>query len=180
MASQQLFTHSSPTIDQEQIKLDVTKLIAKQRILRLIDGGRFFKFSSKGQRLKDRYWCCRLSPNRRKLHYGDLEDINKEPQLDELPNKIDVSDIKNLLIGKDCPHTKDGHMKKPSIDLAFSILYESDHDDYLNFVAVDQKTFCYWTDGINALLKATMTSEEFTKDFDILYDVELRIRTLDK
>lgn len=163
----------------DTVQSDVIALIAKQRLLRLAEGGRFVKYSTKGQRIKDKFWLCKLAPNQRALHYGDLDD-NKDRTLDELPNRINVADIKRILINKDCPHTKDGHMKKTTVDLAFTIVYESDHEDHLNFVAIDHKTFCYWTDGINALMKAPMSSEEFQKDLQILSKIELKMRTVTK
>jgi engulfment/cell motility protein 1 len=161
----------------DNIQSDVIALIAKQRLLRLSEGGKFLKYSAKGQRLKDKFWLCKLSPNHRTLHYGDLED-SKDKSLDELPNRINVSDIRKILIGKDCPHTKDGHMKKATIDLAFTIVYESDHEDFLHFVAVDHKTYCYWTDGLNALLKSSMSSDEYQKDLQILTKVGLKMHTI--
>lgn len=120
-----------------------------------------------------------MSPNHRTLHYGDLDD-NRDRSLDELPNRINVTDIKKVLIGKDCPHTKDGYLKKTSTDLAFTIVHESDHEDYLNFVAIDQKTFCYWTDGLNALIREPMVSEDFQKDLQMLSKIELKMRQINK
>lgn len=90
----------------ESVETEVISLIAKQRLLRLIAGGRFIKYSSKGQRIKDKYWMCKLAPNHRTLHYGDLDDI-RDKSLEELPNKINVGDIKKIIVGKDCPHMKD-------------------------------------------------------------------------
>lgn len=165
--------------DIDSIRSDMINLIAKQRLLRLVEGGKFIKYTAKGQRVKDKYWICKLTPNHRTLHYGDLEDIRK-PQVEELPNIITVTDIKRIVVGKDCPHTKDSHMKKTTVDLAFSIVYESDHEDFLNFVAVDHKTFCYWTDGLNALLKSPMVSEEFEKDLQMLSKMESKMRAMNK
>lgn len=173
MEAQHLQQHEADTI-----RSDVVDLIARQRFLRLVEGGKFLKFSSKGQRIKDKFWLCKLAPNHKTLHYGDLDE-NRKPQLDELPNQINVSDLKRLIIGKDCPHTKDGHMKKTSVDMAFSLVYESDHEDYLNFVSIDQKTFCYWIDGLNALLKSNMVSEEFEKDLQMLTKIELKMRSME-
>lgn len=144
------------------------QLIAKQRLLRLTEGSRFHKISPKGQTLRDKYWFCRLSPNQREFQYGDLDDHSK----DELPNKISLNDIKSLLLGKECPLTK-----KTSVDLAFSIVY--DNEVYLNFVATDYKTFCYWIDGINHLLKMDMNSEEYHKDLAMLLDVEMKVKSMD-
>lgn len=170
--------HQKPTNkQQDSIQSDVLALIAKQRLLRLTEGGRFLKYSTKGQRIKDKYWLCKLSSNQRTLHYGDLDD-NKDRSLDELPNRISVSDIRKILVGKDCPHTRDGHLKKSSVDMAFTIVHESDHEDHLNFVAIDQKTFCYWTDGLNALIKAPMHSDELLKDLQILSKIETKIRSI--
>lgn len=166
-------------IEYTNIHNEVKELIAKQRLLRLVEGGRFIKYSAKGQRIKDKYWLCKLSPNHRTLHYGDLDD-NKEPHYDDLPNRINISDIKRILVGRDCPHMKDGHLKRTTVDLAFTIVYESDHEDYLNFVAIDQKTFCYWTDGLNAVLKHPMSSEEFQKDLQILSKIEVKMRCMTK
>lgn len=165
--------------DLETIQNDVIELIKKQRLLRLVEGGKFFKYTTKGQRIKDKFWVCKLSPNHRTFHYGDLDD-NKELQLDELPNRILVSDVTRILIGKDCPHTKDGHMKKTTVDLAFTMVHMSDHEDFLNFVAVDQKTFCYWIDGLNAILRNNLSSEEYQKDLQILSKIELKMRCMNK
>lgn len=135
------------------------------------------KYSAKGQRIKDKQWLCKLSPNHRTLHYGDL-DVGRDKTLDELPNRINVSDIKKILTGRDCPHTKDGHMKRNAVELAFTIVHESDHEDFLNCVAIDRRTYCYWTDGLNALLKNQMTSEEYQRDLQILSKIELKMRSL--
>lgn len=165
--------------DLDSIQSDVIELIKKQRLLRLVEGGKFFKCTPKGQRIKDKFWTCKLSPNHRTFHYGDLDD-NREPLLEDLPNRILVSDVTRILIGKDCPHTKDGHMKKTTVDLAFTIVHMSDHEDFLNFVAIDQKTFCFWVDGLNAILKNELNSEEYQKDLQILTKIELKMRCMNK
>lgn len=166
-------TNHGPAIrqDTDKMRSDIVDLIARQRLLRLVDGGKFIKYNPKGQRVKDKYWMCRLSPNHRTLHYGDIEDSRKS-QLDELPNKINVIDMRRLLIGKDCP-------KKTSIEFGFTMVYESDHEDNLNFVCSDQKTFCHWIDGLNVLLKQPMNSEEFKRDLQVLTRIEQKIRDMD-
>ena len=58
------------------------------------------------QRVKDKYWYVRLSPNHRVLHYGDCDE-KMIPSVDELPNKLPVTEINYLTVGKDCPHMKD-------------------------------------------------------------------------
>lgn len=169
----------APKSELDPVHSDVVELIAKHRLLRMVEGGRFLKYSPKGQRIKDKLWICKLSPNHRTLHYGDLDD-NRDPPIEELPNRINISDIKRILVGKDCPHTKDGQLKKTSVDLAFSIVHESDYSDHLNFVPIDSKTFSYWTDGLNALLKNNMQSDEFLKDLNMLSKIEHKIRNMSK
>lgn len=40
------------------------------------------------------------------FHYGDCDEKNT-PSVEELPNKLQVTEIKALVTGKDCPHIKD-------------------------------------------------------------------------
>ena len=161
----------------DPIQADVIALIAKQRFRRLMEGGRFIKYSTKGQKIKDKFWLCKLSPNHRILYYGDIEDA-RDKTLDELPNRLDISRIKKILTGKDCPHMRDSHAKKATIDLAFTIVHESDYEDHLNFVAIDQKTFNYWADGLNALIKSPMFSEAFQKDLNMLTKIQLKMNSI--
>lgn len=161
----------------DSIRPEINKLIAKQRLLRLAEGDKFSKYTPKGQRLKDKFWFCKLSTNNRFLHYGDYDET-REQNLDELPNKINVKNFKKLLTRRECPFMKDMHSKRATVDLAFTLVYESDYEDNLNFVAPDSKTFCIWTDGLNALLKQGMVSGEAKRDFEILSGIELKMRSL--
>lgn len=154
----------------DTVRADVVNLIKKQRLLRLVEGGRFQVYTTKG-RAKDRYWLCKLSPNHRTLHYGPVSD-NKDKTIDELPDKISVADIKRILVGKE------SQLKKTSNDLAFTIVYESNHEEYLNFVCMDQKTFSHWTDGLNVLINSPMVSEKFHEDLQMLTRIELKMRSI--
>lgn len=58
------------------------------------------------QRIKDKFWYVRLSPNHKVFHYGDCDE-KSVPTLEELQNKLAVVDIKALATGKECPHMKD-------------------------------------------------------------------------
>ncbi|TSK31455.1 Engulfment and cell motility protein 1 [Bagarius yarrelli] len=93
--------------------------------------------------------------------------------------QVPVADIKAVVTGKDCPHMKEkGALKqKEVLELAFSILYES--DEYLNFIAPDKHEYCVWTDGLNALLGKEMTSEFTRSDLDTLLNMEMKLRLLD-
>ncbi|KAF5897975.1 engulfment and cell motility protein 3-like isoform X1, partial [Clarias magur] len=128
-------TLAPPVLElKERLKPELLELIRQQRLNRLCHGTLFRKISSR--RRQDKLWYCRLSPNHKVLHYGDIEEETETPSIESLQDKIPVADIKALLTGKDCPHMKDnkGKQTKEMLDLAFSITY--DVEEYsLNFVA---------------------------------------------
>uniref|UniRef100_A0A6Q2Z6Z0 ELMO domain-containing protein n=1 Tax=Esox lucius TaxID=8010 RepID=A0A6Q2Z6Z0_ESOLU len=171
---------SRPILElREKIQPEIMELIKQQRLNRLCDGTCFRKISSR--RRQDKFWYCRLSPNHKVLHYGDLEESPQgEVPHDSLQDKLPVADIKSVVTGKDCPHMKEkGALKqnKEVLELAFSILYES--DEYLNFIAPDKHEYCVWTDGLNALLGKEMTSDFTKSDMDTLLSMEMKLRLLD-
>lgn len=103
------------------------------------------------QRIKDKFWYVRLSPNHKVFHYGDCDE-KSIPSIDDLPIKLAVVDIRGLLTGRDCPHMKDLRGRKTTHQLAFSLILDSAESSNLDFVAPDEAVYDYWVDGINALL----------------------------
>uniref|UniRef100_A0A674NW56 Engulfment and cell motility 1 n=1 Tax=Takifugu rubripes TaxID=31033 RepID=A0A674NW56_TAKRU len=170
---------SRPILElREKIQPEIMELIKQQRLNRLCEGTCFRKISSR--RRQDKFWYCRLSPNHKVLHYGDLEESPQgEVPHDSLQDKLPVADIKAVITGKDCPHMKEkGALKQNKVlELAFSVLYES--DEYLNFIAPDKHEYCVWTDGLNALLGKEMTSDYTKSDMDTLLSMEMKLRLLD-
>ncbi|XP_069724533.1 engulfment and cell motility protein 3 isoform X2 [Phaenicophaeus curvirostris] len=164
---------------RERLKPELLELIRQQRLLHLCEGTLFRKISSR--RRQDKLWYCRLSPNHKVLHYGDVEEGVRSPPIESLTEKIPVADMKMLLVGKECPHTKEkssGKQNKDVLELAFSIVY--DVEEYcLNFVAPTRYEFCLWMDGLNVLLGKEMTSERTQTDLDVLLSMELKLRLLD-
>ncbi|XP_030437647.1 engulfment and cell motility protein 3 isoform X2 [Gopherus evgoodei] len=164
---------------RERLKPELLQLIRQQRLLRLCEGTLFRKISSR--RRQDKLWYCRLSPNHKVLHYGDVEQGVQSAPIESLPEKIPVADIKELLVGRECPHMKEkgsGKHNKDVLDLAFSISYDVE-EYYLNFIAPTRYEFCLWTDGLNVLLGREMTSERTQSELDILLSMELKLRLLD-
>ncbi|CAM4541556.1 engulfment and cell motility protein 3 isoform X1 [Lepidochelys kempii] len=164
---------------RERLKPELLELIRQQRLLRLCEGTLFRKISSR--RRQDKLWFCRLSPNHKVLHYGDVEPGVQSPPIESLPEKIPVADIKELLVSRECPHMKEkgsGKHNKDVLDLAFSISYDVE-EYYLNFIAPTRYEFCLWTDGLNVLLGREMTSERTQSELDILLSMELKLRLLD-
>lgn len=92
-----------------KLEPEMIELIKQNRINHLISGTRFNKFASRGLtliRVKEKFWVCRLSANKKIFHFGECEE-KATPLPEELPSKINVADIKDLLTGKDCPHNKE-------------------------------------------------------------------------
>ncbi|KAG7468622.1 hypothetical protein MATL_G00145000 [Megalops atlanticus] len=172
-------TLAPPVLElKERLKPELLELIRQQRLNRLCHGTLFRKVSSR--RRQDKLWYCRLSPNHKVLHYGDVDEDTDTPPIETLQEKIPVSDIKALLTGKDCPHMKEnkGKQNKEMLDLAFSITY--DVEEYnLNFIASSRTDFCLWTDGLSVLLGRDMTSECMRSELEILLSMEIKLRLLD-
>ncbi|KAE8609319.1 hypothetical protein XENTR_v10011775 [Xenopus tropicalis] len=168
---------SPPVMElRKALKTDLLSLIKQHRLHYLCEGTKFRKISNR--RRQDKLWFCRLSPNHKVLHYGDLEDNIDNPPVEMLQEKISVSDIKDVLTGRDCPHMREkGKQNKEIVERAFSICY--DVDSCLNFIAATHSEFCLWMDGLNALLGREMTSEYTRNDLDVLLSTELKLRLLD-
>jgi len=134
---EQFHAQARPVLElQKEVKPQIVELIKQQRLNFLKEGSVFHKISSK--RLRDKsLWFCRLSPNHKFLHYGDVDDSMAKPAIDSLHDKIAVSDMNDLVVGKECPHIKNTKAHKYTTDLAFSVLY--DPDEALNFVAPEKK-----------------------------------------
>uniref|UniRef100_A0A8C9YJN3 Engulfment and cell motility 3 n=1 Tax=Sander lucioperca TaxID=283035 RepID=A0A8C9YJN3_SANLU len=171
-------TLAPPVLElKERLKPELLELIRQQRLNRLCQGTMFKKISSR--RRQDKLWYCRLSPNHKMLHYGDVEEDLDNPPIETLQEKIPVADIKGLLMGKDCPHMKENKGKQnKALDLAFSITY--DVEEYsLNFIAPSRTDFCLWTDGLSVLLGREMSSESMRSELEILLSMEIKLRLLD-
>ncbi|KAJ6648819.1 Engulfment and cell motility protein 1, partial [Pseudolycoriella hygida] len=162
---------------KEKITPEVMALIKAQRLGYLVEGSRFSKYS-RGVRSKDKFWYARLSPNHKVIHYGDCDE-KTVPTLEELGNKVLVIDIKQLLVGKECPHMKEMRARKSAVNLGFSITFDNMDNATLDFVSPDEQTFNYWTDGINALLGLPMVSKQKDEDFETLLSMEIKLRLLD-
>ena len=165
---------ATPVVElQHEITPEIIDLIKEQRLTYLRDGTVFHGLQKKKIR-----WYCRLSPNLKVLHYGDVDDPDKSYSVDHLPNEIAVADIKELVVGKECPHIKNARSAHKSItELAFSILYEPNKS--LNFIAQSQDAYCMWVDGLNVLLGRKMTSPKAKSDLELLLTMEMKLRLLD-
>lgn len=184
---------------ESTLRPKIIDLISRQRLGYLTAGTQFAKYSHKGMsftmdlvirypyisavikighRTKDKFWFCRLSANQEALCYGDC-DGNQIPGTRDLNNKLPISEIKELAIGKDCPHLKEMRSRKSGCEYSFCLIPLADQDQALHFVMSDEKTFCYWVDGINVLLKREMSSKEAKADMETLLSMHMAIQLLE-
>ncbi|KAG5675487.1 hypothetical protein PVAND_005387 [Polypedilum vanderplanki] len=159
---------------KEKLRPEIMSIIREQRLGFLVEGTKFSKFN-RGVRAKDKFWYVRLSSNYKVLHYGDCDE-KTVPLHEELKNELRVSDMRQLLKNKDCPHVKE--IKK--LTTLFSIVYEDNSESKtLDLVAPDEISFNYWVDGIACLLGLPMESKQMKEDFETLLSIEIKLRLLD-
>uniref|UniRef100_A0A336LYW8 CSON006325 protein n=1 Tax=Culicoides sonorensis TaxID=179676 RepID=A0A336LYW8_CULSO len=158
---------------KEKIMPEIMQLIKQQRLQFMTNGA---KFQKQVNRSKHKPYYLRLSPNHKVLHYleGD-EKSGQIPTLEEMKQKIQVSDIRQLLIGKDCPSAKN---RKQNYLFAITFDKESEQDTW-EFVAPDEQSLNYFCDGINALLNQPMESPLAKQELDILLSMRIKIQLLD-
>lgn len=163
---------------REQVLPELKEIVKQQRLDQLIQGTLFDKAPGKA-RAREKYWYCRLSPNLKFLHYGDCQE-GQAPPLENLPNKLPIAKVTNILFGKDCPQTKDRSFKRAFVSLCFSLLYDTEPDEkHLDFIATSPSLFAIWTDGLSTLLNKEMLSSESQEELETLLNMEMKLRLLD-
>lgn len=172
---------AKPVVElREQVLPELKEIVKQQRLDQLIRGALFDRVPGKA-RARERFWYCRLSPNLKFLHYGDCQE-GQEPSLENLPNKLPIAKVTNMLVGKDCPHTKDRDRKfsKAYISYCFSLMYDTESEEkHLDFIATSQPMFAIWTDGLATLLNKEMLSTEAHEELETLLNMEMKLRLLD-
>lgn len=173
-----LDSQTKPVMElREQIEPEIRELVRQQRLARLVEGTSFSLFSTRGK-LKNTYRFCCLSSNHRFLHYGDTEGNTSDSRSissDSLPNKVPLSEVNRIDIGKDCPNVK--NLKKGFIPLAFSIFHGQ--EEHLDFIAPNEELFSVWTDTLSFLIGKEIISEKFKEDLEMLLNMEMKLLLLD-
>ena len=173
------------------LKPDILNLIERQRLAFLVEGAKFYKMKKDGGRERNKFTFCKLSPNHKNLYFGDWNDTETVPRLEDLPNKLLVGDIKELLITNFENSSHQTNMQNTNkmgnkfrvdpisahSNLTLSIVSTSSQTP-LDLVALDQKTYDYWCDGINALIRKEMKSTKVFEEFDTLMSLEVRLKLL--
>ncbi|KAL5515093.1 hypothetical protein EMCRGX_G000215 [Ephydatia muelleri] len=155
----------------EAIRPEIIELVKQERLRHLVEGATFPKI---GRRGRDQLFCCRLSPNYKMLHFGDITG-EQVPPLEALDKKIPVSEMK-LEVGAACPHA-DKVRRGGGNQSLFSIFYEE--NEHLDFIAPNETVFNIWVDGLSVLLNRKMTSKAAEEDIETLLNMDLKLRLLD-
>ena len=153
------------------IRPDIVELVKQERLRHLVEGATFPKL---GRRGRDQLFCCRLSPNYKMLHFGDVSG-EQIPPLESLDKKIPVSEMK-LEVGAACPHADKVRRGGGNQNL-FSVYYED--NEHLDFIAPNETVCNIWVDGLSVLLNRKMTSKAAEEDIETLLNMDLKLRLLD-
>jgi len=150
---------------RESLLPDVLDLVQRQRINFMNKGTLFDKYRRDGgsSKSRGRRFFLRLSANRKALHYGEWTDETTAPKADQLPNKLPLSEVRDVA---------------PLEDSGLSINRETGGEP-LEFTAPDARRRDLWWDGLSALLRKDMRSGKAAEDVAMLLDMEVRIRLLD-
>jgi len=171
-----LDSQSKPVVElREKVLPYIKDLVRQQRLTQLVEGQLFSNVRSRAKQ-KEKLWYCRLSPNSRFLHYGDAEE-KVAPPLEALPNKLPISEVTDIVVGKDCPHAKEAKFRKGHLQLAFSLLHGQ--EEHLDFIAPSSQVYSVWTDGLRSLLSKEMISEKAKEDVETLLNMEMKLLLLD-
>lgn len=154
---------------RESILPQIQDLVKQERLRHLIQGASFPKL---GRRGRDQNFFCRLAPNLKVIHFGDMNG-QSNPPLEALDKKIQVSEMK-LEVGANCPVPE--RVKKTANNI-FSLCYNG--DEHLDFFAPTETVFHIWIDGLSVLLGKKMPSKAAEEDLETLLNMDLKLRLLD-
>ena len=160
---------AKPVIElKDRLQPQILDLIKTQRLNQLVKGESF----SDPKRTKKTIF-CKLTLNHKFLHYGEV-DGSKTPTIESLEKKIQVSQMKELLLGKDIVFKQ----KNKTESHAFGIAFSGGEDKRLELLATDERKFCVWIDGIRILLGQPPDSDLATSDMETLLNMDMKIHLL--
>jgi len=181
--SREAWKGSAPVAELRQhLAPGIEELITQQRGNFMVEGTRFHRYKKTGEQAKaqSQYRYVKLHPNHKTVYVGDWNSEKSLPTIEDLEPRLQISDIRDIIVGADCPFIKEWGKKKDHqhqfVKLAFSLVGENTS---LDLVAPDEQTHNYWVDGINTLLRRPMTSPDYLKEKDILTNMEIKLRLLD-
>ncbi|KAJ8971526.1 hypothetical protein NQ317_016796 [Molorchus minor] len=115
---------------------------------------------------------AQLTKNEREFLIYDV--VNNKTNDMTLQQKIMISDITHVVIGKNCKHA---HLCKMS-SLAFSIIINHS-ENQVNFIAKDERTACHWTDAFNLLTGNKRRSDFYKRELDELVEMDVMLQIIE-
>jgi len=179
--SREAWSKSAPVAELKlHLAPEIEDLIRQQRGNFMVEGTRFHRFKKTGEQTKSQYRYVKLHPNLKTVYIGDWNSEKSLPTIEELEPRLQIADIRDIIVGAECQFIKEWGKKKDHqhqySKLAFSLIGENTS---LDLVAPDEQTHNYWIDGINTLLRRPMTSSDYQKEKEILTNMEIKLRLLD-
>jgi len=154
------------------IEKEVEQLVKKQKMQLMCDGCFFNVYKQKGKAI-----FYKLSPNFKEIKYG-FANLNSIPNDADLPQSIRVSELAQLLIGRNCTMFEKKKVDDATVALCFQAVFK-ETDKALDFYAMNREDYAIWTDGFRTLLGLDLENEESFRDIDFLVDTELKIRVIE-
>jgi len=170
---------------KEHLTHEIVELIQQQRYNFMVEGTKFHRLKKNGEVMKGQYRYIKLHTNHKTIYVGDWSSDKTVPTIEDLEPKVQVLDIKDIVVGSTCPFLKEfGPKVVPELQkTAFSVLSESSSGGCttvsLDCVAPDEQTFNYWTDGLATLLGRPMISADFVREREILLGMAVKLRLLE-
>ena len=177
--SREAWIKSKPVAELKQhLQGEIGELIRQQRTNFMVEGTRFNRIKKTGEQ-KGQYKYVKLHNNHKTIYVGDWNNEKSVPNIEDLEPKLHVADVVDIKTGSDCEFTKEFKTKDKDqyARLAFSLVGEN--VSLLDLVAPDEQTHNYWVDGMNTLLGRDMSSSDYTKEKNILTNMEIKLRLLD-
>jgi len=181
--SRDAWNNSAPVAELKlHLAPGIEELITQQRGNFMVEGTRFHRYKKTGvteSKAQSQYRYVKLHPNHKTVYVGDWNTEKSLPTIEDLEPRLQIADIRDIIVGGECPFIK-GAKKKDDQDklakLAFSLIGENTS---LDLVAPDEQTHNYWVDGINTLLRRPMNSPDYVKEKNTLLNMEIKLRLLD-
>ncbi|KAJ3385278.1 hypothetical protein HDU84_002382 [Entophlyctis sp. JEL0112] len=156
---------------REKLYASNYEFIKEQRIGCLIAGSWFPVLKEKGK-LKGAVKYYRLNPNRKYLHHGDFREPGSAPSLEQLPHKIEISHITDIITGYfKNPRSPAADISNyglasspisPTTTLTFSLVTSigGPVTTLAQFACTHATQYSEWVDGFNMLLDRSIATQD--------------------
>jgi len=165
---------------QDKVKKNMADLVKNQKLAYLRDGCAFKTYGQKqkGNKAAPQYIYIRLHDNINVLEWTNINNLNDKPH--ELPNKVQKSEFKGVMVGLECPVFQKRKLKPEEeeiVPLTFALTLAS--GEPLTLISQNQTDFVNWTDGLRGWIGLNMECPETLDDIKTLVDTKIEVEMLD-